>query len=73
MSQLVLDTPAIFLKVSVPGSQPNPIDFGFTSTGVDSNGIGEASTGKVQFNINSDRGITGPKVLGNLERLFRRS
>ena len=55
--------PSTSIKIGVPGSQPNPISFDFENFGIDASGIGEASTGKVQFNINSDRGITGPKVL----------
>jgi hypothetical protein len=62
-AQTTFAHPEITMKVGVPGSQPNPISFDFERFGIDANGVGEASTGKVQFNINSDRGITGPKVL----------
>ncbi len=62
-AQTTFAHPSISMKIGVPGSQPNPISFEFENFGIDSSGVGEASTGKVQFNINSDRGITGPKVL----------
>lgn len=61
-AQTTFAHPSISMRIGVPGSQP-PLSFDFQNFGIDSSGVGEASTAKVQFNINSAQGITGPKVL----------